>query len=321
MNRVAQMTICPPALRTGDTVGIVAPAGPIERLALDAGCTALHDLGYKSTYCDSILDRDMYFAGTTERRLNELHEMFQRDDVRAILCARGGYGCNYLLPGLDLELIRNHAKVFVGYSDVTSLLTYISDRTGLITFHGPMVTKDFALPDGVDIESWRAAVSCGDPYTRKFGAKVLPLVRGNAEARLYGGCLSMLVASLGTPYEIQTEGTILFIEDVAARPYQIDRMLMQLKFAGKFGGVRGILFGNFHECDPAEGSDYSLRDVILRAVGELGIPVAYGVPSGHIHKGNVTIPIGIEATISVEDEVVVTWQATVCGTTETAHAV
>jgi muramoyltetrapeptide carboxypeptidase len=295
-------------------VGIIAPAGPIEAEALDAGCRALRAMGYKPFYLPSIVERDMYFAGSVERRLDELHEMFRREDVRAIVCARGGYGCNYLLPELDLELIRSHPKVFVGYSDVTTLLTNLNDATGLITFHGPMVTKDFALAGGVDLESWHAAVASEAPYTRIFDPKtVTALVRGEAEGRLYGGCLSMLAESLGTPYEIRTEGTILFIEDVAARPYQVDRMLMQLKLAGKFDEVRGILLGDFRECDPDEGSGYTLRDVIMRVVGGLGVPVAYGVRSGHVCGGNITIPIGVQARIKVEDVVAVEWEKSVSG--------
>jgi muramoyltetrapeptide carboxypeptidase len=302
----------PPALRLGDAVGVVAPAGPIEREALEAGCRGLSAMGYRPVYLPSIFERDMYFAGSVARRLDELHEMFRRDDVRAIICARGGYGCNYLLPGLDLELISRHPKVFIGYSDATTLLTYINDGAGLVRFHGPMVTKDFALAGGVELESWRACVAGDAPYARTFDQKIVrSLVCGEAEGRLYGGCLSMLTASLGTPYEIRTAGTILFIEDIAARPYQVDRMLMQLKLAGKFDGVRGIVFGDFRECDPDEGSSYTLRDVILRVVGGLGVPVVYGVRSGHVCGGNMTLPIGVQAKIKVEDEVTLGWEKSV----------
>src|SRR5271169_3769185 len=135
--------IKPPALQPGDTIGIVAPASNIKRESLDAGCDALRRLGYKPFYLDSILEKDLYFAGSAERRARELDEMFARDDVRAIICARGGYGANYLLETLDLEKIRAHPKIFVGYSDVTALLTYFSDKAGLVTFHGPMVAKDW----------------------------------------------------------------------------------------------------------------------------------------------------------------------------------
>src|SRR5271169_6692423 len=160
----------PPALRPGDTVGIIAPAGPIEPDALEAGCAALLRMGYHPFYLRSILDRDLYFAGSVERRLGELHEMFRRREVRAIICARGGYGCNYLLPHLHKGLIRRNPKIFVGCSDVTTLLTYLSDAAGLVTFHGPMAAGDFSRPDGVDEDAWFAAVASGEGYERAFDA-------------------------------------------------------------------------------------------------------------------------------------------------------
>src|SRR5262249_43823125 len=154
--------------------------------------------------------------------------------VRAILCARGGYGCNYLLPRLDLELIRRNRKVFVGCSDVTTLLTYLCDAARLVTFHGPMAAGDFGRPDGIDEQAWFAAVASGQRYRRVFDPEeVQPLAKGTAEGLIYGGCLSLLCASVGTPYEIQTRGTILFMEDLNEPPYRIDRMLMQLRLAGK----------------------------------------------------------------------------------------
>ena len=218
----------PRALRAGDKVGIVAPASNLKREMLDAGCDGLRRAGYEPFYFDSILDRDLYFAGSIARRKQELEEMFVRDDIRAIVCARGGYGSNYLLPALDLKKIVAHPKIFVGYSDLTSLLTRFTDATNLVTFHGPMVAKDFALSDGVDLPAWQNATGGGTEWTigNETGAK--PLVAGEAEGTLYGGCLSILVAALGTPFDIETAGTILFLEDIAAKPFQVDRMLMQL---------------------------------------------------------------------------------------------
>src|SRR5271166_3865576 len=205
----------PASLRPGDTVGIIAPAGPIEPDALEAGCATLLRMGYQPFYPPSILDRELYFAGSVERRLGELHEMVRRKDVRAIICTRGGYGCNYLLPHVDLGLIRANPKIFVGCSDVTTLLTYLCDAAGLVTFHGPMAAGDFARPDGVDEAAWFAAVSSGKKYERAFAAdEVQPLSEGTAEGVLYGGCLSLLCASLGTPFEIRTRDTLLFLEDL-----------------------------------------------------------------------------------------------------------
>jgi muramoyltetrapeptide carboxypeptidase len=291
----------PPVLRSGDTVGIVAPASNIKRELLDAGCEGLRQLGYKPFYFDSIFEQDLYFAGSAARRSKQLAEMFVREDVRAIICARGGYGANYLLPILDVKKIAGHPKIFVGYSDITSLLTHFSDTAGLVTFHGPMVTKDFARENGIDSNSWTAAVSGLSEWCLDLGTDsgVQALVEGAAEGRLYGGCLSILAASLGTLYELRTEDTILFIEDVAAKPYQIDRMLMQLKLAGKLAGVRGIIFGEMLECVQTLDQGYRLEEVVLRVVGELGIPVAYGLRSGHVSRRNITLPFGVRARLMV----------------------
>jgi muramoyltetrapeptide carboxypeptidase len=293
--------IKPPALRPGDTVGIVAPASSVKRGDLEAGCEGLRRAGYRPFYFDSILEQDLYFAGSVERRARELEEMFARDEVRAIVCARGGYGANYLLPVLDLEKIKTHPKIFVGYSDHTALLTYFADAVGLVSFHGPMVAKDWARDNGVDMASWQAALAGAAAWELNVGAGsgVSGLAEGSAEGILYGGCLSILVASLGTPYEIRTEGTILFLEDVAEKPYRIDRMLMQLKLAGKLNGVRGIVFGEMLDCVQNANQGYTLEEVVLRIVGSLGVPVAYGVRSGHVTTGNITLPIGVRAGLTV----------------------
>jgi muramoyltetrapeptide carboxypeptidase len=289
----------PPALRPGDTVGMVAPASNIKQADLDAGCEALRRAGYRPCFFDSIREKDLYFAGSGKRRARELEEMFARDDVRAIVCARGGYGANYLLTELDLEKIKAHPKIFVGYSDITTLLTYFTDAAGLITFHGPMAAKDWAHDGGVDLASWQAALSGTAAWDVPLNAEVTGLADGEAEGVLYGGCLSILVASLGTPYEIETDGTILFLEDFAAKPYQIDRMLMQLKLAGHFDQLRGIVFGEMLDCLQTASQGYTLQEVVMRIIGDLGVPVAYGVRSGHVSARNITLPFGVQARLTV----------------------
>ena len=295
-------SVKPAALRRGDTVGIVAPASHFKREDFDAGCEALRRMGYTPVYGDSIFERDLYFAGTVERRARELGEMFAREDVKAILCARGGYGANYLLPRLDVKKLAARPKIFVGYSDITSLLTYIGDSEGVVTFHGPMVAKDFYRTDGIDLGSWQAAVEGKSNWSLEFSADsgVKALAQGSAEGLLYGGCLSLLAESLGTPYEIDTRETILFIEDVGAKPYQIDRMLMHLKLGGKLAGVRGIVFGEMLDCLQVPKQGYTLEEVVMRIVGELNIPVAYGLRSGHVSGGNITLPLGVRAALKVD---------------------
>jgi muramoyltetrapeptide carboxypeptidase len=283
----------PAALRPGDTVGIIAPAGPIEPDALEAGCAWLLRRGFQPFYLPSIVDRDLYFAGSAMRRLDEFHQMFVRSEVKAIICARGGYGCNYLLSNIDLDLVRANPKIFCGCSDITTLLTYLCDAAGLVTFHGPMLNVD-VRPDGVDEKSWQSAMTSGEAFQMVFSSdEVQTLAAGSAEGMLYGGCLSLLCASLGTSYEIETRGTVLFLEDLAEPAFRIDRMLMQLKLAGKFEDVRGVIFGEMLNCGVRGPVDYTLQQVVQRVLGELGVPIAYGLKSGHVSRGNITLPFGV----------------------------
>ena len=299
MPTAGRQLVKPPALRPGDTIGIVEPASYVKEADLEAGCAALRAAGYKTFYLDSILDRDLYFAGRPGRRLRELEEMFEREEVRAILCARGGYGANYVLQDLDWKKIASHPKIFIGYSDVSCLLTQLVD-SGLVTFHGPMAAKDWVHADGVNLESWIAALTQTAPWDIPVNDSVTTLAGGETEGRLYVGCLSILVASLGTAYEIKTDDTILFMEDIGAKPYQIDRMLMQLKLAGKLDKVRGLIFGEMIDCMQAAYQDYTLQEVIMRIVGELGMPVIYGVKSGHVSSNNITLPLGVRAKLIAE---------------------
>lgn len=289
----------PAALHQGDRIGIIAPASNIDQRALEQGAEALERLGYEPVYSESITARDIYFAGDVERRVGELEAMFESRDIKAIVCARGGYGTNHLLEHIDIEIIRENPKIFVGYSDVTTLLTWFTDN-GLVVFHGPMVAKDFAHEGGVDEDAWESVLG-GEQAALEFGPEsvIEPLVAGEAKGTLYGGCLSMLVASLGTPYEIHTDGKLLFIEDIGAKPYQVDRMLMQLRLAGKLEKVRGILFGEMLDCVQPNGQDYTLQDVIKSVVGDLEVPVAFGFPSGHVRSGNFILPLGVSSSLEV----------------------
>ncbi|MGB8009951.1 MAG: LD-carboxypeptidase, partial [Terriglobales bacterium] len=204
---------------------------------------------------------------------------------------------------LDPNKIVAHPKILVGYSDITTLVCCMADSANFVTFHGPMAAKDFAIAGGVDVESWQNALGGAANWSIAEGSGARPMVPGEAEGILYGGCLSMLVASLGTEHEVRTAGTILFIEDIFAKPYQIDRMLMQLKLAGKLKDVRGMVFGEMLDCRQSADQDYTLEEVILRIVEDLRIPVAFGLRSGHVSRANITLPIGVRARLSVEDAV------------------
>jgi muramoyltetrapeptide carboxypeptidase len=291
--------IRPAALRKGDKVGLIAPASSFSREGFLKGCDRLRQMGYEPVYEQDIFERDIYFAGTAERRTRELQNYWQRDDLSALVCVRGGYGSNYLLEKFDFDLIAERPKILVGCSDITSLLTAMTDRTGLVTFHGPMAAKDIA--DGtLDLSSWINALHGAANWSIPT-AGVEVLRAGKVRGQLYGGCLSMLVASLGTPFEIQTEGTILFIEDIAEKPFRIDRMLMQLRLAGKLDSVRGFVFGEMLDCLPPKGETYTLQQVILRVLAPYNVPIVYGLKSGHVSGGNITLPIGVQAEIEAAD--------------------
>jgi len=290
--------IQPAALRRGDKIAMVAPASSFSHEGFLAGCDRLRQMGYEPVYSQNIFERDIYFAGSVERRAHEFHEFWRREDIAALICVRGGYGSNYLLEKLDYGLIAAHPKILLGCSDVTSLLTAMHDRTRLTGFHGPMVAKDIA--DGTfDQLSWNNSLTGITEWdVPANGVEVLR--PGTARGKLYGGCLSMLVASLGTPFEIQTDDAILFIEDIGEKPFRIDRMLSQLRLAGKLDGVRGFVFGEMLDCAPPKGETYTLQQVIMRVLAPFNMPVIYGLKSGHVSSGNITLPIGVQAELEAE---------------------
>jgi muramoyltetrapeptide carboxypeptidase len=290
--------IRPPALGPGAKIGLIAPASSFPREGFMAGCQRLRQMGYEPVYSERIFDRDLYFAGTAERRTREFQELWQRPDIAALVCVRGGYGSNYLLDQLDFNQLAARPKALIGCSDITSLLTAIHDRTGLVIFHGPMVAKDIA-GGTFDPLSWNNALAGAVEWNVPTdGVEVLR--PGSARGKLYGGCLSMLAASLGTPFEIKTENTILFIEDIGEKPFRIDRMLVQLRLAGKLKGVRGFVFGEMLDCLPPPGETYTLQQVIMRVLGPLNVPVIYGLKSGHVTGGNITLPLGVQAELAAE---------------------
>jgi muramoyltetrapeptide carboxypeptidase len=284
------------ALGTHSKVGVVNLASNVDSATLEAGCSALHKLSGWQVVGPVALQPDGDFAGTPEARAAALMQLWQRDDVDAIICARGGYGSNYLLPLLDFDALRATPKPFVGYSDNTSLLLAL-ERAGIVSFHGPMIASDFAT-GREDVSSFCAALG-GRPLDFAFpsGSGVQSLVDGEAHGTLTGGCLSVVVTSLGTPWEIESAGKILFLEDVNEKPFRIDRMLMHLLLAGKFRGVRGIIFGAMLGCSAATLQEEALPQMIRRILGGLGVPIVYGVPSGHVSAGNLTLPFGVPAVM------------------------
>jgi muramoyltetrapeptide carboxypeptidase len=238
-------------------IGVISPASCVERSALEAGCRALGALdGWQvATSPFALLQGEGSFAGGAASRAAAFMEMWQRDDIDAVICARGGYGSNYLLPLLDFDALRMMPKAFVGYSDNTTLLLAL-ERAGLVSFHGPMVASDFGA-GRADVDSFRAALGA-KPLDLSFSSDspVRALVAGEARGTVTGGCLSLVVASLGTPWEIETSGKLLFLEE-----------------------------------------EEPLTDIIRRILGSLGIPIVTGFPSGHVDKGNITLPFGVPAML------------------------
>jgi muramoyltetrapeptide carboxypeptidase len=287
----------PPSVPNDALVAVVSPASTPQPDRVERGLEALHSLGYAPQPADHILTRGpLYFAGTPEMRLRDLHHAFADDEVRAIFSTRGGYGSNYLLDALDLDLIVESAKPFIGYSDLTAPQLWLLDQIQLPVFHGPMVAADFSREDGVHLPSLQAALG-GLLYSVGTSEGLRTLHPGRARGTLYGGCLSILVALLGTPYEPQTEGKLLFLEDFNAKPYQVDRMLWQLRQAGKLDGVKGIVFGEMLGCHSLGAPPELLDEVILRVFHDFHGPIAIGLRSGHVSRSNVTLTFGVDAEL------------------------
>jgi muramoyltetrapeptide carboxypeptidase len=287
----------PRALRPGDLVGIVAPAGPVDEKELRRGAAELESLGFAVSIPEGLFERRGFTAGTLERRLEMLQCLYADEAVAAIWCARGGAGAGRLLGRLDEDLLRAHAKLVVGYSDITYLHLYLS-RLGLVTLHGPMVARELAAASYDRASLWHAVTGEGSPYVAGED-DLVPLREGHGEGVLRGGCLSILAAAAGTPWALAPKGedTILFLEDVDERPYRIDRMLLQLRESGAFAGVRGVVFGDMKGCAPRLDEPYRLEDVLLEALEDLEVPLALGLSSGHSSSPAVTLPLGVRARL------------------------
>jgi muramoyltetrapeptide carboxypeptidase len=292
------IVIKPKALKPGDTIGIVAPASNIKKDLLEQGCRELEGLGFKTYLRSDITSSYRYFSGTRERRLGEFLEMLRSPDIHAIFCARGGYGSGQLLRDIDPDVIRQNAKIVNGSSDITILLNWIV-RAGVVSFHGPMVAT--AIREGtsgydravlLDLLQGRREVS--------FPTEGTSVLRsGLGEGRLTGGCLSLVVATLGTEHEIDTQDAMVFLEDADTKPYQIDRMITHLKQAGKFEGVRGVIFGEMLNCAQNANQGYTLQEVLLDLLREFAFPILFGFPTGHTSRPNVIVPIGVRARLDL----------------------
>lgn len=298
----------PRRLSPGDTVGMVLPASmAFEASTVEIGREQLEAIGFRVKLGTHVRGRHGYFAGTDRERAADLAAMFADETVAGIFCYSGGWGSPRLLPLLDFDLIRRHPKVLVGYSDVTALLNAIHQETGLVTFHGPMAGSDWKP---WTVEQLRRVVTSAAPagtlanppkeddelVNRAF--RTVTIRGGRARGPLVGGNLTLLATLMGTPWEVETAGAILLIEDVDEELYRIDRMLTQLVLGGKLDGVAGVVFGYCTECGVA-GPSFSLEEILNERLASLGVPVLKGLAFGHIPK-MLTLPIGLAATLDAD---------------------
>jgi muramoyltetrapeptide carboxypeptidase len=302
------MPIRPDRLNPGDTIGIVSPASPPPDPGnIDRAVTVLEQLGYETRIGSNVRKRRGFLAGDDRERAGDLMKMFADSRVKAIMCVRGGYGAGRILPRLDYRLIRANAKIFVGYSDITALNCAFLVKANLVNFHGPMLNsdilrssfQDFALRSFLKVLGQPAAA--GSVCAGDSAATVGVLRRGRASGPLLGGNLSLLCSLLGTPYQPNFDGRILFFEDVEEAPYRVDRMLTQLLNAGLLQQVAGIAIGVNVNCkDPkstqGRESRQTIEDVLRERLRPLHVPVLVGLPFGHVAP-NATLPIGVRATL------------------------
>ena len=299
------MSVALRPLHEGSRIAVVSPASAAKSERVERGLAHLRAFGYEPVLMPHALSRGpLYYAGTAAKRAADLHAAFLDKGIDAILCTRGGWGSAELLPLLDASLIRANPKIFVGYSDHTSLQAWFWKACGLPSFYAPMVAADWADADGVDERSWLAALHGAGSYDlgRADGLRVLR--RGVASGRLLGGCLAIVEAGLGTPWALEIEEpSVLFLEDIGVKPYQWDRMLQHLRFAGLLRKVRGMVLGDMSANVPPAEMEL-LEAACLHALRDFEGPIAIGLRCGHVTGGNRSLALGTWAEFECEDEVV-----------------
>ncbi|WP_223588772.1 S66 peptidase family protein [Neobacillus bataviensis] len=293
----------PNRLKVGDTVGVIAPASPPNQENLVRGITFLKDLGLKVKGGKHVSRINGYLAGSDQERLEDFHEMFADPDVKAIICACGGFGTGRIAEQIDYELVKRNPKIFWGYSDITFLHTAIRQQAEQVTFHGPMLASDIGKEDTHQM-SKKGFMQLFEPSSFVYTEQISPLdvlVDGEASGEIVGGNLSLLVSTLATEYEIETKGKLLLIEDVNEEPRSVDRMLNQLYMAGKLKDASGILVGDFCDCTPQRNLTLSLEEVIAHYVQLADRPAMKGFMMGHCNP-NIAIPLGVQASMNTYEK-------------------
>lgn len=288
----------PNALKKGDTIGIAASASPFNEEEFHRGVKNIEKMGFSVYYRKDIFDKKSYLAGSDERRVEELAELLTNPDIKAIFFARGGYGLIRLLPFLEKKKLNIQPKIVLGYSDITALLAYLHQRYGLTTFYGPVVAKDLSTPSSEkNLQYLLEAVTQTKPLKPFIFDVIEPEGNGEASGPLVGGCLSLVIALLATPFDINFDDKILFLEDVNEKPYSVDRMLTQLALTGKLKKVRGFIFGNF-----VNGGDAThFKEIALDILKDFNGPILFNFPAGH-GSLKVTLPLGINVRISSKEK-------------------
>jgi muramoyltetrapeptide carboxypeptidase len=289
--------LIPAIVEPGDTIGIAAPAGPFDRKLFHRGVAMLCAMGYRLVIPDQIYDNNGYLAGPDRSRAETLNGLFADPDIKGIVCARGGYGAMRVLPYLDFDLIRNHPKAVVGFSDVTALHAALYARSGLISCHGPSVTT-LADADDATVQSLAAVLSRSRPKEMLPAAGGRTLLSGVAAGPLIGGNLAVLNHMVGTAFIPDLGGCLLLLEDLNEAPYRVDRMLTQMRLAGLLGNVAGVVVGQFENCGDMEEID----GIVTEAFSDPGIPILAGFEIGH-GKTNLSVPLGMDAVLDADRQV------------------
>ena len=289
----------PRALRPGDRVAVVAPASPFARDEFDAGVAELRTLGFDPVFDESVFARRLYVAGDAAVRAAAFRRAWADESVRALVAVRGGYGSVQLLPLLDPADIRRSPKAFIGYSDNTSILAWMTTRCGVVSFHGPMLEGRLAKGErGYDRDTFTRVLMRPEPAGPITHEALQVVSQGESAGVLVGGTLTQLTASLGTPFAFDPpERHVLFIDEVAERPYRIDRMLTQLRLAGLLARASAIVFGELPRCDEPGSVGPRIVDAIRDALDGFPGPVLLGLPSGHTDGASLTIPFGVRSRV------------------------
>ncbi|HEY2646259.1 MAG TPA: LD-carboxypeptidase [Candidatus Acidoferrales bacterium] len=294
----------PLALVPGSTIAVVAPASPAQEERILRGCETLGRLDFRVKRYPSKSKADGFFSAPLAVRRKNLKDALTQPDIRAVLCTRGGYGSAEILNGLPAKPL-SQPKIFCAFSDLTSVQIYLWQKLRWVTFYGPLVAGGFDAganaTGGYDPDTFMYAMTATNSgWTVPLEGETL--TRGMGKGTLLGGCVTLIETSIGTPWELDTRGSILLLEDRGVKPYQLDRMLLHLRQAGKFDGVRGIVLGEFPDCEAYGGNPMTVADVCKRVLGPLRIPMVYGVPVGHTTRPMLTMPLGVQAKLHASGE-------------------